>query len=909
MASCYLPDVHDPHAPLRDDVRHLGEVLGRVLAAREGTAFLERVEQVRALAKSTRAGDERAAAELSALLGGLPLRDVHRVARAFAHFLALANVAEQHHRLRRRRAYLCDPDAPPQRASTAEVLTRLRADVAADTLHDAICRMRVELVLTAHPTQAWRPTLLRRQRRITELLALRDRGGSTPEEARALEADLLREITVVWGTDEVRARRPSVIDEVRGGLAYFEHSLWDAVPAFLRDLDRHLSATTGRGLPLDAAPVCFGSWMGGDRDGNPRCTPEVTERACRMARRMAADLLLAEVEALRSELSLVRGSDALRAAASDASEPYRALLGRVVQRLRATRDQLDGGDQLAGGDADVEVYRDPAELRAPLMLCWESLYETGYGAVAEGRLTDLLRRLAVFGLTLVRLDIRQESDRHTAVLDAITRRIGAGAYGEWDEARRRAWLVAELNGARPLVPPDLWDASAEELSPDVADVLQTFAVAARQPTGSLGAYVISMARQVSDVLAVELLQREARMRFRALGQGPPQRVVPLLETLDDLDRAGAIIGELLAIPWVRERCLRLHGGRHEVMIGYSDSAKDAGRLAAAWALYRGQEEIVAASRAAGVGVTLFHGRGGSVGRGGGPTHAAILCQPPGSVDGRLRITEQGEVIDAKMGTPGIARRTLELTLSAVLQATVTPPVGPGPGWRAAMDRLAAESVAAYRGIVRGHAGFVPYFRAVTPEVELGHLNIGSRPARRRAGSGIETLRAIPWVFAWTQVRLMLPAWLGAGVALRAGLDGPDAEVLTEMAESWPFFRSTLDLIEMVLAKSLPDVTARYEALLVPEELQPLGRELRGRLELTRAALHQLLGYDRVLAQNPVLARSIAVRNPYVDPLNRLQAELLCRVRQPGPSAEERRELTRALMVTINGIAAGMRNTG
>ncbi|MDP2310266.1 MAG: phosphoenolpyruvate carboxylase [Pseudomonadota bacterium] len=901
----------DTQAPLRADVRLLGEILGEVLRARGEPGLYEAVEEVRALSKAARAltaagnADERASVALEALLASLPPRRASEVARAFAHFLDLANVAEQHHRIRRRRAWLShatpSDHAPPQRGSPEESFGRLLSQgIAPERLWETVDALAIELVLTAHPTQSQRRTLTKKYQEVAALLDARDRLAMVPTERAAWRAALTRLVTAAWETPDVRRTRPTPEDEARAGLVVIEQVLWDAVPATLRSLDRARRAHGGPPLPDAAAPIRFGSWMGGDRDGNPNVTPESTRRVILLGRWMAADLLYREVDALRDELSIGVATPELCEAAGDAWEPYRALLRPLRERLAATRDwaarALD--DPLTQRDPDVLL--DVDDVLAPLALARRSLKETGDDALADGRVRDLLWRVTTFGLALVRLDLRQESARHTEALDAITRAVGLGAYATWDEAARVAFLGRELAGARPLVPPNLWDDAS--LPAPVRDVLGTFAVAAREPDGSLGAYVISMAGAPSDVLAVELLQREARLRFATERSGPPMRVVPLFETLLDLERAGAVVTELLAIPWVRDHV----GGRHEVMIGYSDSAKDAGQLAAAWALYRAQEAIVAASRAAGVRVTLFHGRGGTVGRGGGPTHAAIRAQPPGSVDGAIRVTEQGEVIQARFGLCGIAVRTLEVYTTAVLEATLAPPAPPSPAWRATMDRLAATSTAAYRSVVRGDPAFVPYFRACTPVDELTRLNIGSRPARRGGGGGgVETLRAIPWQFAWTQVRLMLPAWLGVGEALRAEFLAGGEAGLREMLDAWPFFATALDLVEMVLAKALPDVHARYEALLVPPELWPLGRDLRGRFAQTRDLLLDLRGRVALLAEDPVLRRSIAVRNPYVDPLNILQADLLRRTRAGGKDPH----LDAALLTTLTGIAAGMRNTG
>ncbi|HEY5658776.1 MAG TPA: phosphoenolpyruvate carboxylase, partial [Myxococcota bacterium] len=861
----------------------------------EGNALYDAVEGVRALAKSARHGGSADRVTLERQLADLPVETAATVARAFAHFLTLANIAEQHHRIRRRRDYQRQSGARPQRGSFDESLGRLVAGgVGPAELREAIGRLGVELVLTAHPTEIVRRTLRQQQRRIADTLAVRDQPDLTPAERDAVTDALRREITAGWKTDEVRHARPTPLDEVRWGLVVFEQTLWDAVPRTLRALDRSLQRVTGSELPVEAAPIRFGSWMGGDRDGNPTVTPDVTRRACLLARWMAADLYLEEIATLRAELPLRDASPELADRVRHAPEPYRALLRTVSERLRQTRRhieaELDGRAPSAPGDA--EPYWDAEELAEPLRLCWRSLHETGAGVIARGRLLDLLRRVACFGLTLVRLDLRQEAGRHADALSALGDRLGEGGYAEWKETDRVAWLCRHLEHGGSAVAAAL-DAEGS-FTDDVRDVIATFRVAAAVPPDSLGAYVISMATEPSDVLAVELLQLAAGVR-------PPLRVVPLFETVSDLRTAGETVRTLLAIPWYRRRI----AGRQEIMLGYSDSAKDGGRLAASWELYRAQEDIVAACRDAGVHVTLFHGRGGTIGRGGGPTHLAIQSQPPGSVDGALRVTEQGEMIDAKFGLPGIAVRTLELYLTATLEATLRGASAPEPPWRALLDELAERSRADYREIVHGRPTFLEYFRAATPERELAHLNVGSRPARRSGSGGVDALRAIPWVMAWTQMRLMLPAWLGVGSALTGVIETGRLQELRRMYREWPFFRSTIDLIEMVLAKSLPDIAARYDERLVPPRIRPLGEELRQKLEQTIGATLAVTEHAELLEGNPVLRRSIDVRNPYVDPINIVQAEILHRLRTEG----ERPDLLEALSVCVNGIAAGMRNTG
>jgi phosphoenolpyruvate carboxylase len=873
---------------LRDDVRLLGELLGETLRRQESHALYETVERVRALSKGARAGNAADFQALTGVLERMPVDEALPVARAFSHFLTLANIAEQHHRIRRRRFYERDPQAPPQIGSCDETLGRLRrAGIPPEALHAAVSDLQIELVFTAHPTEVTRRTLMQKHRRIADLLAVRDRPDLTAPEQRELLDALRVEIAAAWETSEVRRERPSAIDEARSGLVVFEQTLWDIVPHYVRVLDEALVKHTGRALPLDAAPIRFGSWIGGDRDGNPAVTASVTETVCRLLRWQAASLYLREVDALRFELSMTDASKELRAIVGDAPEPYRALLRDLRDRLSATLRGIES--ELEGGPADgAPRIVTTADLAGPLHLCHRSLTAMGDGMIADHRLRDLIRRVAAFGATLVRLDLRQHAARHTDVLTTITRELGLGAYDQWSETERQAFLVRELSSRRPLLPVDL-AAPAE-----VREVLDTFAVAGRLPRETLGAYVISMATRPSDVLAVELLQKEA-------GITQPLRVVPLFETIDDLRNSGAVLRALLSLPSYRERC----GGRQEVMIGYSDSAKDGGRLAANWELYTAQEDIVAACREHGIELTLFHGRGGSVGRGGGPTYLAIQSQPPGSVTGRLRVTEQGEMIQAKFGMPGLALRTLEIYTSATLDATLAAPPPAPPEWRARMARLAETSRRAYRARVYDDPQFIDYFRAATPEVEMEDLTIASRPARRRKEGGVETLRAIPWVFAWTQTRLLLPSWLGVGEALADAHDSDDLDELRRMYREWPFFRSTLDLIEMVLAKADARIAQHYDDHLVPATLQALGCDLRRRLTDTTTHVLAVTGREHLLADNPVLRRSIDVRNPYVDPINLVQVELLRRLRRRGDDDR----LRHAFLITVNGIAAGMRNTG
>jgi phosphoenolpyruvate carboxylase len=879
----------DPHKPLRDDVRLLGELLGDTLRRHAGEAIFRTVERVRALAKSGRAGHDEDFRVLADELASMSLDDAVPIARAFAHFLHLANVAEQHHRIRRRRAYQRDPAAGAQEGSCEEGFARLIASgISADRLHEAVCALQIELVLTAHPTEVARRTLVQKYNRIGRSLAIRDRPDLTPSEREELTARLQREIESAWATNEIRDRPPTPLDEVRSGLIVFEQSLWEALPRYLRSVDHALRAQTGRGLPIAVTPIRLGSWIGGDRDGNANVTPEVTRRACLLARWVAADLYLGEIDALRDELSLQTATPDLRERAGGAHEPYREVLRGVRDRMRATREWVEASLRAEHNlRPDDNVYVEPGDLLSTLLACHQSLEATGHQPVAGGRLEDVLRRVCAFGMTLARLDVRQDSGKHTEALGAVTSALDLGSYADWNEERRVEFLLAELAGRRPLIPAGL------DAAPEVLDVFDTFRMIARTPPGSLGAYVITMTRSASDVLAVELLQKEARVPT-------PLRVVPLFETSADLQHAGTVIDRLLQIPWYRART----GGRQEVMIGYSDSAKDVGRLSAGWELYKAQEAVVAACGRNGTRVTLFHGRGGSIGRGGGPAYLAIKSQPPGSIDGTLRVTEQGEMLQAVFGLPDIALRTMEIYTTGTLDAWLVPQCDPGAEWRECMERLSADARTTFKRIVYDDPRFIGYFRASTPQEEIARLNIGSRPARRGGGAGVRDLRAIPWQFAWTQTRLMLGAWLGVEDALDRAAARGELDRLRTMYREWPQFASAIGLIEMVLAKADGHIAAEYDRRLVPEELKPIGADLRARLQRAIDGIRRISGHRELLESNPVIRRSIDVRNPYVDPLNLVQVELLRRLRE-----HDDPRTRAALMVTVNGVAAGMRNTG
>lgn len=890
---------------MRANVSLLGKMLGDIIADAEGTEFLEKIEQIRLLSKSAHAADTDGTEEgeqLLSILRGLNNEELVPVARAFSQFLNLANIADQQH------SHSREMDAVFSATETLKsVFSELKANnVSPQAISDAIKALKIDLVLTAHPTEITRRSLIHKYDAIDDCLCQLELQGQTDREKLEIHRRLRELITQIWFSHDFRIHRPTPIDEAKWGFAVVEKSLWQAVPDFLRRLDSNLFEATGENLALDSMPVCFTSWMGGDRDGNPNVTATVTEEVLLLSRWQAADLYLKSVSQLVEELSMTACNETLKQLSNEAHEPYRAVLRKLRGQLKNTLQWIE--DQLAGkssermdedvgagvgrgrgvGD-DVISHRD--QLWEPVYLCYQSLLDSGMESVANGAMIDLLRRIRCFGVHLVRHDIRQDSSRHTQLLSELLIHLNShpelGDYQQWDEQQKQDFLLTELNSTRPLIGKN-WQPSK-----DSQEVLDTFMVVAKQPAEALGAYVISMARQPSDILAVLLLLKET-------GGNCSLPVVPLFETLDDLNRAPKVMGTLLDNAWYKA----LVGDQLMIMIGYSDSAKDAGVMAASWAQYRAQEQLLEVCQQANVELTLFHGRGGSIGRGGAPAHAALLSQPPGSLKAGLRVTEQGETIRAKLGLSAIAIKTLALYTNAVLQANLLEPPRPQPRWRQAMESLSDLSCDSYRSYVQQQPDFVSYFRYATPEQELGKLPLGSRPARRKNGGGIESLRAIPWIFAWSQNRLMLPAWLGAAQALQQLLDDGEGELIQEMAEQWPFFATRLSMLEMVFAKSDIGVSAYYDALLVPNELQTIGKALRKQLCRDVDTIMTINGEQQLLASQPWPRESVDLRNVYIHPLNVLQVELLQRHRaQPDPNLEQ------AIMVTIAGVSAGLRNTG
>lgn len=888
-------------APLRDDVRLLGNLLGETLKEHAGQDLFNQIEQIRALAKGARDGQVEAEKQLEQLFLSLEDAEILPLTRAFTHFLNFANIAEQYHVVRSRRQSEFDAHSPSQNPLDQLLEKFKQQDISADTLFKQICELNIELVLTAHPTEVSRRTLIQKYDGINNCLFKVDQQKLTPRERDTVLQELKQLICSAWQTDEIRQHRPTPVDEAKWGFTTIEQTLWNAVPKFVRQLDDMVEVHCGKRLPLSIAPVRFASWMGGDRDGNPNVTHQITQEVLWLSRWKAADLYLRDMEDLRWELSIQQSSDELiQALGTPHAEPYREYLRDTRERLKATRHWL--AEKLQGRDADdSRVIKSKDELLQPLLLCYRSLMSCNLPEIANGKLLDYIHRVNCFGIELLKLDIRQESGRHRQAISAITEYLGLGNFETWTEQARQNFLLQELQSKRPLLPKHLNEPKQSLIEhPDVQEVFATMRTLAAQPPESLGAYIISMAEYPSDVLAVLLLQKEAGIQ-QAL------RVVPLFETLKDLDGAAETMNTLFNMHWYKQHIQ----GKHEVMIGYSDSAKDAGFMSANWAQYRAQEELTAVAKQHALQLTLFHGRGGSISRGGAPTQQALFSQPPGSISGAIRVTEQGEMIRFKFGLEGIALQNLEIYTAATLEATLLPPPEPKQEWRDLMHRMTDLSVQVYRATVRDNPHFVQYLRTVTPELELQMLPLGSRPAKRNVGGGIESLRAIPWVFAWTQIRLMLPAWLGTGAAINQMIAQGQKPLLDDMLQHWPYFQTLIDMLEMVLSKSDSHVALYYEAHLTDDaDLKVLGKQLRQRLQDAVETLLTLKGESKLLSSNEVLDQAMKVRKPYLLPLHLLQAELMKRRRRYlAECTAEQTPVDHALMVSIAGIAAGLRNTG
>ncbi len=929
----------DKDQPLFEDIRYLGRLLGDVVREQEGDKVFDVVETIRQTAvKFRREDDIESLQTLEKRLRSLTPEQTNSVVRAFSYFSHLANIAEDRHHNRRRRIHAL-AGSTPQAGTMAYAIERMKqspdAKKAKATLQKFFDDALIVPVLTAHPTEVSRKSILDAQHEVARLLAERDQ-DLTARERSHNEAMLRARVTSLWQTRMLRDARLTVADEIENALSYYRVTFLEEIPALYADIE---AALVEHGLPARLpAFLQMGSWIGGDRDGNPNVTAPTLIHAITRQATVIFEHYLEQVHKLGAELSvsnlLAGASDALLELA-DASpdvsphrtdEPYRRALIGVYARLVASADARLGTGvvQARSRNAAAKPYASASEFAADLNVLVASLAEHHGANLSAPRLSPLARAADVFGFHLASIDLRQSSDIHEAVIAELLATAGVQAdYAALSEEEKVALMLSELAQPRPLRLPyfEYSDLAKSELG-----VLEA-ARATREKFGTRAVrnYIISHTETVSDLLEVMLLQKETGLLHGSLGsRNNPAHdgmmVIPLFETIEDLRNAPVIMGKFFALPGV-SKLIELQGGEQEVMLGYSDSNKDGGFLTSNWELYRAELALVALFKQHKTTLRLFHGRGGTVGRGGGPTYQAILSQPPGTVSGQIRTTEQGEVISSKFGNPEIGRRNLELVVAATLEASLLPHESAPtqlPAFEATMQSLSDAAMASYRALVYETPGFKEYFFESTPISEIAELNIGSRPASRKLQDPkqrkIEDLRAIPWGFSWGQCRLLLTGWYGFGSAVTAYLDGPadPAErtkrlnTLKKMYKTWPFFANLLSNMDMVLAKTDLAVASRYAQLVTDKKLRKhVFDRIVKEWELTSTTLSEITGHSERLAGNPLLARSIKNRFPYLDPLNHLQVELLKRHR----AGDQNVRLGRGIHLTINGIAAGLRNTG
>ncbi|MGB7740278.1 MAG: phosphoenolpyruvate carboxylase [Steroidobacteraceae bacterium] len=913
---------NEPDRPLRDDIRLLGRLLGDTVRDQEGSPSFDVVERVRQSAIAFHRDENvEARRELERILDGLSREQTMIVARAFSYFSHLANLAEDLHNSRRKRQ--SDINGEPQAdGSLVRALDRVEAaGVALESLSAFFRDGVVVPVLTAHPTEVQRKSVRDLEMQLEQLLQTRERARLTPLEQAANDESIRGAVLSLWQTRMLRLEKLEVLDEVANGLSFFEQTFLPEVPLLYGALEDELQRRYP-GAAVSELPsfLRIGSWIGGDRDGNPFVTADVLERTLRMQSSRVFEYYLEQLHTLGAELSMTTLVTAVSAelnALADRSpdksphrrdEPYRRAITGLYARVAATARDLDMHEPLRHAIGAAPPYTQVAEFAADLDIIRRSLEAHDSALLARGRLRRLRRAVDVFGFHLAAVDLRQNSDVHQRVVSEL---FGAARpdidYSSLDEAGRVRVLTEELATPRLLSSP--YVEYCVETRSELAILQATAWMHQRYGAACIPNYVISKCDGVSDVLEVVLLLREVGL-YRATDAHLGCNVIPLFETIADLRNAAGAMDALLSIP-VYASMLASRGKAQEVMLGYSDSNKDGGYLTSRWELFKAQTELVETFRRHGIRMRLFHGRGGSVGRGGGPTYEAILAQPGGTVQGQIRVTEQGEVIGAKYSNAEVGRRNLEVLAAATLEATLLGGAGqaPQPRYLQALEELSGSAYGAYRHLVYETPGFEHYFWESTVISEIAELNIGSRPASRNQSRSIETLRAIPWVFSWAQCRLMLPGWYGFGSAVDAWLQehGDDGlELLQEMHREWPFFASVLSNMEMVLSKADVAIASRYADLVTDPELRSriFGR-IRTELESTLSALLRIMGTDELLAGNPQLARSIKYRFPYLDPLNHIQIELLRRYRAGDKDERSRR----GIHLTINGIAAGLRNSG
>jgi phosphoenolpyruvate carboxylase len=883
-----------PTKLLREDVRYLGNNLGKVIKLQEGEKFYNLVEKVRKLSKVNNYNySNHSYGKIIRTINNLNPKYTFKLTRAFTHFMNLINLAESIDASRKLDEYEnSKKKISNKNIFIEEIFEDLfnNKNIPESKIYNLAKNLNIGIVLTAHPTEVKRRTLIQKYHKITEILEERDLLKNYPSKLKILDKKLFDELTIIWNTDDLKRYKPSPFDEARWGLAIIEDSLWDTIPKVYRRLNSIFVQNIDKGLPKNFNPIEFGSWMGGDRDGNPNVTAEVTKQVILLSRWEAAKLYEKNLTKIIRSYSMEKCSKKILRRVGSTHEPYRVFLRPLRDKMRKTHRLIEQHLTYKKHLDTRKLLSSREEILKPLRVVRESLEQNQNENIASGELLDLMRRAKCFGINLARLDVRQESSRHRQLIAELVSKKFKKDYYKFSEDEKIKFLKLSLKSKKNIIN------NFTFRNKENKEVWSTFKSLSQEPAECLGAYVISMTTSASDILSISFLQKEAKIKEKL-------RVVPLFETLEDLINAKSIMKNLFSKSWYR----KLIKNKQEVMIGYSDSSKDAGKICASWHQYKAQEEIVNLAKKYKIEVTFFHGRGGSAGRGGGPIQATLRSQPPNTVNGKIRITDQGEVIQQKYGYEPLAKYNLCSYIGAVAEASLNPPPKPKKNWRSLIEKMSDISKSSYRKNINQSTEFIKYFKTVTPHVALGKLSIGSRPSKRKNVDNIKSLRAIPWVFAWTQIRLMLPAWLGSAEALRYAYIKKFRKILYDMERNWPFFNSMLDMLDMVISKADPDISKIYEEYLADNDLKRVGKKLRFQFDVIKK-LNKKITPKEIIKLRKQFRTSVIVRNVYSEVLNIIQPIVINKIKK-NKKIKDKKYLNDALMTSIAGISAAMKNTG
>jgi len=884
-----------PTKLLREDVRYIGNILGKVIKDQEGLKFFELVEKVRKLSKANKKNTKfnQSNKKVIKAIKKLSPKNTFKITRAFTHFMNFINLAELIDASRSLNEYENSKNKiTNNNLFIEEIFEDLfnNKNISEKKIYDTAKNLNIGIVLTAHPTEVKRRTLIQKYHKIIEILEQRELLKKYPSKIKILDKKFFDELTIIWNTDDLKRSKPSPFDEARWGLAIIEDSLWDTIPKVYRRLNSIFVKNMDKGLPKNFNPIEFGSWMGGDRDGNPNVTANVTREVILLSRWEAAKLYEKALTKIIRSYSMEKCSKKIKNKVGKSYEPYRVFLRPLRDKMRVTHRLIEQHLVNKKPLDQNKLLSSREEILKPLRIVRESLEQNQNENIASGELLDLMRRAKCFGINLARLDIRQESSRHSKLINEFVKRKYNKNYFKFSEKEKINFLKSQLNLKNNKIN------NFQFKNRENKEIWSTFKLLSNEPSECLGAYVISMTTSASDILSVFFLQKEANIKNKL-------RVVPLFETLEDLINAKEIIKSLFSQTWYR----KLIKNNQEVMIGYSDSSKDAGKICASWHQYKAQEEIIKLGKKFNINITFFHGRGGSAGRGGGPIQATLRSQPPNSVNGKIRITDQGEVIQQKYGYEPLAKYNLCSYIGAVTEATLNPPPIPKKNWRSLIEKMSEISKNSYRKHINQNSEFIKYFKTVTPHKALGKLSIGSRPSKRKNVDNIKSLRAIPWVFAWTQIRLMLPAWLGIAEALRYSYIKKFRKTLYDMERNWPFFNSMLDMLDMVISKADPEISKIYEDYLADEDLKRVGKKLRFQFDVIKE-LNKKITPKEIINSRKQFRTSVIVRNIYSEVLNIIQPIVIKKLKK-NKNVENKKYLNDALLTSIAGISAAMKNTG